>query len=72
MGNQTLALGSSITRGSVVKILDSSVAEYAVEEAPPSTKMWTASCWWPADDITVDGAAVSGNLLVAPKPARPI
>ena len=32
VGNQTLALGSSITRGSVVKILDSSVAEYAVEE----------------------------------------
>ena len=66
-GNQTLALGSSITRGSVVKILDSSVAEYAVEEGATIDQDVDGILLVAADDITVDGAAVSGNLLVAPK-----
>ena len=67
VGNQTLALGSSITRGSVVKILDSSVAEYAVEEGATIDQDVDGILLVAADDITVDGAAVSGNLLVAPK-----
>ena len=67
VGNQTLALGSSITRGSVVKILDSSVAEYAVEEGATIDHDVDGILLVAADDITVDGAAVSGNLLVAPK-----
>lgn len=67
VGNQTLALGSSITRGSVVKILDSSVAEYAVEEGATIDPDVDGILLVAADDITVDGAAVSGNLLVAPK-----
>lgn len=67
VGNQTLALGSSITRGSVVKILDSSVAEYAVEEGVTIDQDVDGILLVAADDITVDGAAVSGNLLVAPK-----
>ena len=66
VGNQTLALGSSITRGSVVKILDSSVAEYAVEEGATIDQDVDGILLVAADDITVDGAAVSGNLLVAP------
>lgn len=67
VGNQTLALGFSITRGSVVKILDSSVAEYAVEEGATIDQDVDGILLVAADDITVDGAAVSGNLLVAPK-----
>lgn len=67
VGNQALALGSSITRGSVVKILDSSVAEYAVEEGATIDQDVDGILLVAADDITVDGAAVSGNLLVAPK-----
>lgn len=67
VGNQTLALGSSITRSSVVKILDSSVAEYAVEEGATIDQDVDGILLVAADDITVDGAAVSGNLLVAPK-----
>lgn len=67
VGNQTLALWSSITRGSVVKILDSSVAEYAVEEGATIDQDVDGILLVAADDITVDGAAVSGNLLVAPK-----
>lgn len=67
VGNQTLALGSSITRGSVVKILDCSVAEYAVEEGATIDQDVDGILLVAADDITVDGAAVSGNLLVAPK-----
>lgn len=67
VGNQTLALGSSITCGSVVKILDSSVAEYAVEEGATIDQDVDGILLVAADDITVDGAAVSGNLLVAPK-----
>lgn len=67
VGNQTLAPGSSITRGSVVKILDSSVAEYAVEEGATIDQDVDGILLVAADDITVDGAAVSGNLLVAPK-----
>ena len=67
VGNQTLALGSSITRGSVVKILDSSVAEYAVEEGATIDQDVDGILLVAADDITVDGAAGSGNLLVAPK-----
>ena len=67
VGNQTLALGSSITRGSVVKRLDSSVAEYAVEEGATIDQDVDGILLVAADDITVDGAAVSGNLLVAPK-----
>ena len=59
VGNQTLALGSSITRGSVVKILDSSVAEYAVEEGATIDQDVDGILLVAADDITVDGAAVS-------------
>ena len=51
----------------MVKILDSSVAEYAVEEGATIDQDVDGILLVAADDITVDGAAVSGNLLVAPK-----
>ena len=67
VGDLLLALGSRTTRGSVVKMLDSSVAEYAVEEGATIDQDVDGILLVAADDITVDGAAVSGNLLVAPK-----
>lgn len=48
IGGSRLALGASITRGSVVTLLDNAVAEYADQDGAlrhPAT--WTASCWWP-------------------------
>lgn len=70
VGNQTLALGSSITRGSVVKILDSSVAEYAVEEGATIDQDVDGILLVAADDITVDGAAVSGQSACSPQSRR--
>ena len=47
----------------MVKILDSSVAEYAVEEGATIDQDVDGILLVAADDITVDGAAVSGNRL---------
>ncbi|MEQ2456240.1 S-layer homology domain-containing protein [Flavonifractor hominis] len=67
VGNGQLALDASITRGSVVTILNNSVAEYVTEEGTIVSGDVDGILLVAADNVTVDGAAVSGNLILAPK-----
>ena len=70
VGNQTLALGANITRGSVVTILDNAVAEYAHEAGASVTGAVDGMLLVAAGDVTVQDAQVSGGVLVAPKAAQ--
>ena len=67
VGNNLLALGADITRGSVVTILDNSVAEYANEAGASVTGDVDGMLLVAADNVTVKDAQVSGSVLVAPK-----
>ena len=67
VGNHLLALGADITRGSVVTILDNSVAEYANEAGASVTGDVDGMLLVAADNVTVKDAQISGNVLVAPK-----
>ena len=67
VGNNTLALGASITRGSVVTLLDNAVAEYADQDGASVTGDVDGIVLVAADSVTVDAADVDGGVIVAPK-----
>ena len=67
VGNNTLALGASITRGSVVTLLDNAVAEYADQDGASVTGDVEGIVLVAADSVTVDAADVDGGVIVAPK-----
>ncbi len=67
VGNNTLALGASITRGSVVTLLDNAVAEYADQDGASVTGDVEGIVLVAADSVTVDTADVDGGVIVAPK-----
>ena len=67
VGNNTLALGASITRGSVVTLLDNAVAEYADQDGASVTGDVDGIVLVAADSVTVDAADVAGGVIVAPK-----
>lgn len=67
VGNNTLALGASITRGSVVTLLDNAVAEYADQDGASVTGDVDGIVLVAADSVTVDTADVDGGVIVAPK-----
>ena len=67
VGNNTLALGASITRGSVVTLLDNAVAEYADQDGASVTGDVDGIVLVAADSVTVDAADVDGGMIVAPK-----
>ena len=67
IGSNTLALGASITRGSVVTLLDNAVAEYADQDGTSVTGDVDGIVLVAADSVTVDAADVDGGVIVAPK-----
>lgn len=67
IGGNTLALGASITRGSVVTLLDNAVAEYADQDGASVTGDVEGIVLVAADSVTVDTADVDGGVIVAPK-----
>ena len=67
IGSNTLALGASITRGSVVTLLDNAVAEYADQDGASVTGDVDGIVLVAADSVTVDAADVDGGVIVAPK-----
>ena len=67
IGSNTLALGASITRGSVVTLLDNAVAEYADQDGASVTGDVDGIVLVAADSVTVDAADVAGGVIVAPK-----
>ena len=67
IGNNTLALGASITRGSVVTLLDNAVAEYADQDGASVTGDVDGIVLVAADNVTVDASEVDGGVIVAPK-----
>lgn len=67
IGSNTLALGASITRGSVVTLLDNAVAEYADQDGASVTGDVEGIVLVAADSVTVDAADVDGGVIVAPK-----
>lgn len=70
VGNNTLALGASITRGSVVTLLDNAVAEYADQDGASVTGDVEGIVLVAADSVTVDAADVDGGVIVAPKAGK--
>ena len=70
VGNNTLALGASITRGSVVTLLDNAVAEYADQDGASVTGDVEGIVLVAADSVTVDTADVDGGVIVAPKAGK--
>lgn len=70
VGNNTLALGASITRGSVVTLLDNAVAEYADQDGASVTGDVDGIVLVAADSVTVDAADVDGGVIVAPKAGK--
>lgn len=67
IGGSRLALGASITRGSVVTLLDNAVAEYADQDGASVTGDVEGIVLVAADSVTVDAADVDGGVIVAPK-----
>ena len=67
IGGSRLALGASITRGSVVTLLDNAVAEYADQDGASVTGDVDGIVLVAADSVTVDAADVDGGVIVAPK-----
>ena len=67
IGGSRLALGASITRGSVVTLLDNAVAEYADQDGTSVTGDVEGIVLVAADSVTVDTADVDGGVIVAPK-----
>ena len=67
IGGSRLALGASITRGSVVTLLDNAVAEYADQDGASVTGDVEGIVLVAADSVTVDTADVDGGVIVAPK-----
>lgn len=70
IGSNTLALGASITRGSVVTLLDNAVAEYADQDGASVTGDVDGIVLVAADSVTVDAADVDGGVIVAPKAGK--
>ena len=70
VGNNTLALGASITRGSVVTLLDNAVAEYADQDGASVTGDVEGIVLVAADSVTVDAADVDGGVIVALKAGK--
>lgn len=70
IGSNTLALGASITRGSVVTLLDNAVAEYADQDGASVTGDVEGIVLVAADSVTVDAADVDGGVIVAPKAGK--
>ena len=72
VGNNTLALGASITRGSVVTLLDNAVAEYADQDGASVTGDVDGIVLVAADSVTVDAADVDGGVIVEQGDARQV
>lgn len=70
IGGSRLALGASITRGSVVTLLDNAVAEYADQDGASVTGDVEGIVLVAADSVTVDTADVDGGVIVAPKAGK--
>lgn len=70
IGGSRLALGASITRGSVVTLLDNAVAEYADQDGASVTGDVDGIVLVAADSVTVDAADVDGGVIVAPKAGK--
>lgn len=70
IGGSRLALGASITRGSVVTLLDNAVAEYADQDGASVTGDVEGIVLVAADSVTVDAADVDGGVIVAPKAGK--
>ena len=66
IGGGQLALGQEITRGSVVTVLNNSVAEYVNENGAVITGEINGILLVAADDVKIENAQVNGTLLVAP------
>lgn len=66
IGGGQLALGQEITRGSVVTVLNNSVAEYVKDNGAVITGEVNGILLVAADNVTVENAQINGTLLVAP------
>ena len=69
VGNNTLALGASITRGSVVTLLDNAVAEYADQDGASVTGGVIVAPKAGEARLTVKDSTVAGELWVNTKGA---
>ena len=67
IGGSRLALGASITRGSVVTLLDNAVAEYADRDGASVTGEADGIVLVAADNVTLESAQVDGAVILAPK-----
>ena len=66
IGGGQLALSQEITRGSVVTVLNNSVAEYVKDNGTVITGEVNGILLVAADNVTVENTQVNGTLLVAP------
>ena len=66
VGGGQLALSREITRGSIVTILNNSVAQYVQEEGAVVTGEVKGILLVAARNVTVENAQIHGNVLVAP------
>lgn len=66
VGGGQLALNREITRGSIVTILNNSVAQYVQEEGAVITGEVNGILLVAAPNVTVENAQIHGNVLAAP------
>lgn len=66
VGGGQLALNREITRGSIVTILNNSVAQYVQEEGAVITGEVNGILLVAAPNVTVENAQIYGNVLAAP------